>query len=195
MGRSAITRSTPIRISRSLWAPVVALSFSSPGWSMPGPVDLRNVNLAGTVTAISAPNILQVQTTQQGKRRRLWIELADVDFGPERGQTCDHSNRSPRDDRDKTLSARVKNACWRLRHWLKDKVVSLEIVDWTQPVLKGYVIHNHTIVNHAMISRGWYRVDHAQSRAAPLVQLERTARCQRVGRWKTQVHGLATTGC
>lgn len=157
-------------------------------------VDLRNVNLSGEVVEISAPNILKIETIKNSKRVHFFIDIIHVDFGQERGEQCNNNtsrhnpiDRSSRQDK-KTLHAdpAVANACKRMGDWLEGEKVSVEVTEWTQPILKGFVFHGETNVGHDLIKRGVYPVDYMQSRDASLVLLEKSARCSRAGIWQSK---------
>lgn len=169
-----------------------AVATTATTWAAPDYVDLRDVNLVGTVTEIGAPNVLKVQTRQQGERRHVWVELVNVDFGDVRYQTCPSrlslGQTTPR-------QARVKAACKRMRRWLQNETVGIEVVEWTQPVLKGYVMLDHAIVNNELIARGCHPVDYRQTRSAPAALLEKKARDRQVGIWRRSRPRGTDTNC
>lgn len=155
--------------------------------------DLRNVNLVGKVVEVSSPNTLKVETIQFGKRRHFWVELIHVDFGADKNIQCTqkpefhYPKRMNRQVRTKpALSFSAKSACDRMKIWLNGKIVQVEITEWSQPSLKGFVFHKGTNVNYELISQGEYPVDYRQTRHASLVLLEKKARCQRVGIWQSK---------
>lgn len=158
-------------------------------------VDLRDVNIVGKVKEIAAPNILKVETYRNGKRQHFWVELIQVDFGDDRDRGCNTGSKShnPKNQQhmfrnNKPLvEPEVINACERLDDWLDGEIVSVEITEWSEPVLKGFVFIGTTNVNYDLIEKGWYPVDYMQTRDASLALLEKKARCQRVGIWQSKM--------
>jgi endonuclease YncB( thermonuclease family) len=155
-------------------------------------VDLRDVNLKGKVVEISAPNILKVETLQDGERRHFWVEMIYVDFGKVANKSC-QKKTIPHKLRDRITPDSIKHtpelekACDRIDDWLDGEPVQVEVTEWDQPILKGYVFHKSVNVNHELIAKGWYPVDYKQTRDANLALLEKRARCQRVGIWKSKM--------
>jgi len=156
-------------------------------------VDLRDVNIVGQVKEVSAPNILKVETYRDGKRQHFWIELVHVDFGDVRDNQCTtgHKFFSPKNPHypfrnSLQLSPDTAEACQLMKDWLAGEMVSIEITEWSEPVLKGFVFLGSTNINYTLIEKGWYRVDYMQTRDATLALLEKKARCARVGIWKSK---------
>jgi len=152
-------------------------------------VDLRDVNIVGTVKEIVSPNIIKVETLKNGQRRHVFVELVNVNFGNDNNHGCkrDHKHKKHVNsfDRYRTSDKRVGNdACKRMRDWLNGQIVQVEVTEWTQPVLQGFVFLGSDNINNALIAKGWYPVDYMQTRDASLALLEKKARCQRVGIWQ-----------
>lgn len=155
-------------------------------------VDLRDVNLRGKVVEISAPNILKVETMKHGERRYFLIEMIYVDFGKVADKSC-QKKTIPHKLRDRiTLDSmkhtpELEKACGRMEDWLDGEPVQAEVTEWSQPILKGYLFHGSVNVNNDLIAKGWYPVDYEQTRDASLALLEKHARCQRIGIWKSKM--------
>jgi hypothetical protein len=146
-------------------------------------VDLRNVNIQGEVVEVSSPNVLKLEAIQHGKRRHFWVDIIHVDFGELRNKSCAKGE-------DIFRSTPLEIACEDMTKRIKGKTVQIEVTEWSQPILKGYVFHNQTNLNHELITEGKYPVDYTQTRDANLVVMEKKARCQRVGIWSSKL-GIA----
>lgn len=155
-------------------------------------VDQRDVNIIGIVKEISAPNILKIETLRDGQRQYFWVELAQVDFGEDRDTKCrkepnqSHHKRLERDVNRLVFNKNDDNACLRMHDWLDEKTVSIEVTEWSQPILKGFVFLGSKNINYDLITKGWYPVDYRQTRDASLALLEKEARCERVGIWQSK---------
>jgi hypothetical protein len=168
-----------------LFATLIFLAFDAS--AKDAYVDLRNVNIVGKVNEITSPNILKVETDRNGKRQHFWIELVQVDFGNDRNRECSTGNKTRQMFRNLTSTAEGVDACDYMDDWLDGEIVSVEITEWSEPVLKGFVFIGTTNVNYDLIEKGRYPVDYMQTRDASLALLEKKARCQRVGIWKSKM--------
>ncbi|MFA0809431.1 thermonuclease family protein [Microbulbifer epialgicus] len=155
-------------------------------------VDLRDVNFKGKVVEVSSPNIFKIETTQYGSQRHFWIELINVDFGVVAGKKCQHRTLAGKIGDYVTPSfiktdSKLQQSCKYMDDLLHEKLIQAEITDWSQPILKGYLFYDAVNVNNELIANGLYRVDYKQTRDANLAILERHARCQRLGIWKSKL--------
>lgn len=158
-------------------------------------VDLRDVNIVGKVTEITAPNLLKIATRQRGKPQHFWVDLIQVDFGHHRDRSCNDGTllfglkklRYAFDKQHAVAGSSLAEACWSMAALLDGEQVQVEVTQWDQPVVKGFVFMDTTNVNYDLIEKGWYPVDYKQTRDASLALLERHARCQRVGIWRAKM--------
>lgn len=172
-----------IKISLLFCALLSSLSYASNSY-----VDVRNPNFHGEVMEVSAPNIIKVKTETADGDKHFWIELIHVDFGAKAGIEC-NLNWFEKLFEPSSVESNEKS-CDLLDDMLDGNKVSVEITEWSQPILKGYVFlkqdGQHININHYLISNGIFPVDYKQSKDAGLVRLEKKARCNRLGIWEAK---------
>jgi len=161
---------------RALCLILIATGITTGTFAQDSYVDLRNRNLSGKVIRVFAPNVIEIVRNQHGRKQKYFVDLINVDFGKWRNKPCKLSKKPEH-----------KKACEKVGELLDGEHISVEITQFTQDLLKGYVFLNNKNINHALIAKGLFPVDYNQSREARLVILEKTARCDRIGIWETKM--------
>lgn len=150
-------------------------------------VDVRNRFFEGTVIGVKSPNVIQVRTKKHDEYVHFFLDLADVNFAADTDFDCsaDRSTLQKYVRPGATAEALMgrRNACERTLDELEDAHVQVEVTNWTQPHLKGYLFKDGENYNHSLIDRGLYRVNFEATRQASLLLMEGRARCKRIGIW------------
>lgn len=177
----------------------LALSISANTFALDMPddvVDIRNTNMNGEVTSVISPSIFEIEVEKNGKDYHVFLELINIDFGPDARIDCGKNTEVRYNDpyyahlnkaRPFKFSTPNHSACIRSKRDLLGRDVKFEITSWTQPVLKGLLWVDGVNYNRNLVEKGVYRVDYTQTRSASWSLLEGRARCSRAGIWKSKM--------
>lgn len=160
---------------------------------MPQFVNLQSDRIAGTVTEIVSPSIIELVTKQGGKKVKFWLTLEHIDFAAFKDRRCPSEDALANAVREhvwldyQSFKAELWHRCDQLKDMLVGEDLYVEVTDWHSkgsltPVIMGMAALGDKIVNYELVKNGYFRYDHKKHDSA-LSLLEREAFCKRRGLW------------